>query len=121
MTPSLAFNSRVLGLPGNIYSAIAANAIEGTAFAFLIILAQLVRYDWRMDDAASVFGAGRSLGPRGFRSAAGSSGPPVWPAGMSMSSAKVKSGGGRRAGCPSDRGVAGGGAAGAGGREYTIT
>jgi ABC-type spermidine/putrescine transport system permease subunit II len=55
---SLAFNSRVLGLPGNIYSAIVANAIEGTAFAFLIILAQLVRYDWRMDDAASVFGAG---------------------------------------------------------------
>jgi len=55
---SLAFNSRVLGLPGNLYSAIAANAIEGTAFAFLIILAQLVRYDWRMDDAASVFGAG---------------------------------------------------------------
>ena len=45
-------------LPGNIYSAIAANAIDGTAFAFLIILAQLVRYDWRMDDAAMVFGAG---------------------------------------------------------------
>ena len=55
---SLAFNARVLGLPGNIYSAIAANAIEGTAFAFLIILAQLVRYDWQMDDAARVFGAG---------------------------------------------------------------
>ena len=34
---SLAFNARVLGLPGNIYSAIAANAVEGTAFAFLII------------------------------------------------------------------------------------
>jgi len=55
---TLAFNARVLGLPGNIYSAIAANALEGTAFAFLIILAQLVRYDWQMDDAASVFGAG---------------------------------------------------------------
>jgi ABC-type spermidine/putrescine transport system permease subunit II len=55
---TLAFNARVLGIPGNIYSAIAANAIEGTAFAFLIILAQLVRYDWQMDDAASVFGAG---------------------------------------------------------------
>jgi ABC-type spermidine/putrescine transport system permease subunit II len=55
---TLAFNSRVLDLPGNLYSAIAANAIEGTAFAFLIILAQLVRYDWQMDDAASVFGAG---------------------------------------------------------------
>ena len=55
---TLAFNARVLGLPGNLPSAIAANAVEGTAFAFLIILAQLVRYDWRMDDVASVFGAG---------------------------------------------------------------
>lgn len=54
---SLAFNARILGLPGNIGSAIAANAVEGTAFAFLIILAQLVRYDWQMDDAAMVFGA----------------------------------------------------------------
>jgi ABC-type spermidine/putrescine transport system permease subunit II len=54
---SLAFNARVLGLPGNIFSAIAANAVEGTAFAFLIILSQLVRYDWQMDDAAMVFGA----------------------------------------------------------------
>lgn len=54
---SLAFNARVLGLPGNLASAIAANAVEGTAFAFLIVLAQLVRYDWQMDDAAMVFGA----------------------------------------------------------------
>ena len=54
---SLAFNARVLGLPGNLVSAIAANAVEGTAFAFLIVLAQLVRYDWQMDDAAMVFGA----------------------------------------------------------------
>jgi ABC-type spermidine/putrescine transport system permease subunit II len=54
---SLAFNARILGLPGNIFSAIAANAVEGTAFAFLIVLAQLVRYDWQMDDAAMVFGA----------------------------------------------------------------
>ncbi len=54
---SLAFNARVLGLPGNLASAIAANAVEGVAFAFLIILAQLVRYDWQMDDAAMVFGA----------------------------------------------------------------
>jgi ABC-type spermidine/putrescine transport system permease subunit II len=54
---SLAFNARVLGLPGNMFSAIAANAVEGTAFAFLILLAQLVRYDWAMDDAAMVFGA----------------------------------------------------------------
>lgn len=54
---SLAFNARLLGLPGNLFSAIAANAVEGTAFAFLIVLAQLVRYDWQMDDAAMVFGA----------------------------------------------------------------
>lgn len=54
---TLAFNAKVLGLSGNLFSAIAANAIEGTAFAFLIILSQLVRYDWQMDDAAMVFGA----------------------------------------------------------------
>lgn len=54
---SLAFNARILDLPGNLYSAIAANAVEGVAFAFLIILSQLVRYDWQMDDAAMVFGA----------------------------------------------------------------
>jgi ABC-type spermidine/putrescine transport system permease subunit II len=54
---SLAFNARVLSVPGNLFSAIAANAIEGTAFAFLVILSQLVRYDWQMDDAAMVFGA----------------------------------------------------------------
>jgi len=53
----LAFNARVLGLPGNLLSAMAANAVQGTAFAFLIILAQLVRYNWDMDDAAMVFGA----------------------------------------------------------------
>jgi ABC-type spermidine/putrescine transport system permease subunit II len=55
---TLAFNARVLDLPGNIYSAIAANALPGTSFAFLIVLSQLVRYDWAMDDAAMVFGAG---------------------------------------------------------------
>jgi len=54
---SLAFNSRILGLPGNMFSAIAANAVEGIAFSFLIILSQLVRYDWQMDEAAMVFGA----------------------------------------------------------------
>lgn len=55
---TLAFNARVLDLPGNIYSAIAGNAIQGTAFGLLIILSQLVRYDWQMDEAAMVFGAG---------------------------------------------------------------
>lgn len=55
---SLAFNARILGLPGNLVSAVAANAVEGSAFAFLVVLSQLVRYDWQMDDAAMVFGAG---------------------------------------------------------------
>ena len=54
----LAFNARVLGLPGNLVSAMFANAVQGTSFGFLIILAQLVRYNWNMDDAAMVFGAG---------------------------------------------------------------
>ena len=54
---SLIFNRQVLDLPGNMVSAIIANALPGTAFAFLIMLAQLVRYDWRMDEAAMVFGA----------------------------------------------------------------
>lgn len=54
---SLIFNRQVLDLPGNMTSAIIANALPGTAFAFLIMLAQLVRYDWRMDEAAMVFGA----------------------------------------------------------------
>ncbi len=54
---TLMFNRNVLGLPGNIPSAILANATYGLAFAFLVILAQLVRYDWRLDEAAMVFGA----------------------------------------------------------------
>ncbi len=29
----------------------------GLSFAFLVLLAQLVRYDWRLDEAAMVFGA----------------------------------------------------------------
>jgi ABC-type spermidine/putrescine transport system permease subunit II len=55
---TLAFNARVLDLAGNMYSAVAANAIPGTSFAFLVILSQVVRYDWAMDEAAMVFGAG---------------------------------------------------------------
>ena len=54
---TLMFNRNVLGLPGNIPSAILANATYGLSFAFLVILAQLVRYDWRLDEAAMVFGA----------------------------------------------------------------
>jgi ABC-type spermidine/putrescine transport system permease subunit II len=54
---SLLFNRQVLDLPGNMGSAMIANAVHGTSFAFLIMLAQLARYDWRLDDAAMVFGA----------------------------------------------------------------
>ena len=55
---SLLFNRQVLDLPGNIVSAMIANAVHGTSFAFLIMITQLARYDWRLDDAAMVFGAG---------------------------------------------------------------
>ena len=54
---TLMYNRNVLGLPGNLPSAILANTTYGLAFAFLVILAQLVRYDWRLDEAAMVFGA----------------------------------------------------------------
>ena len=54
---TLMFNRGVLGVPGTISSTILANSSYAIAFAFLIILAQLVRYDWRMDEAAMVFGA----------------------------------------------------------------
>ncbi len=54
---SLMFNRGVLDLPGNLASAIVANSTYGISFAFLVILAQLVRYDWRLDEAAMVFGA----------------------------------------------------------------
>lgn len=54
---SLMFNRSILGLPGNLASAILANATYATAFAFLVVLAQLARYDWRLDEAAMVFGA----------------------------------------------------------------
>ena len=54
---NLMFNKGLLGLPGNITSAILANATYATAFAFLVVIAQLARYDWRLDDAAMVFGA----------------------------------------------------------------
>ena len=70
---TLAFNARVLDLRGNIYSAIAANAIPGTSFAFLIILSQVVRYDWAMDEAAMVFGA------RPLRCFAEITLPTIWP------------------------------------------
>lgn len=54
---TLMFNRNVLGLPGNISSAVLANSAYGISFAFLVLMAQLVRYDWRLDEAAMVFGA----------------------------------------------------------------
>ena len=54
---SLMFNRGVLDLPGTLASAIVANSTYGISFAFLVILAQLVRYDWRLDDVGQVFGA----------------------------------------------------------------
>lgn len=54
---SLMFHRTVLGIPGNLLSAVLANTTYATAFAFLVLLAQLLRYDWRLDEAAMVFGA----------------------------------------------------------------
>ncbi|MCS0494429.1 ABC transporter permease [Ancylobacter sp. MQZ15Z-1] len=54
---SLIFNGLFLGLPGNLGSAILANAVHCFSYALLIIATQLYRYDWRLDDAAMVFGA----------------------------------------------------------------
>ena len=54
---TLVFNKQLLGLPGNIGSAIVANAAHGFAFAFLIITAQLARHNWLLEEAAKVFGA----------------------------------------------------------------
>ena len=68
------YNRNVLGLPGNLPSAILANATYGLSFAFLVILAQLVRYDWRLDEAAMVFGA------RPLRTFWEVTLPSIWPA-----------------------------------------
>lgn len=54
---SLMFNRNVLELPANMGSAVMANATYGLSFAFLVLIAQLVRYEWRLDEVAMVFGA----------------------------------------------------------------
>lgn len=54
---SLIFNGLFLGLQGNLVSAILANVVHCFSYALLIIATQLYRYDWRLDDAAMVFGA----------------------------------------------------------------
>src|SRR5919106_1484795 len=71
---TLMFNRNILGLPGSIPSAILANATYGLAFAFLVVLSQLVRYDWRLDEAAMVFGA------RPLRTFWEVTLPSIWPA-----------------------------------------
>ena len=71
---TLMFNRNVLDIPGNIESAVVANTAYSLSFAFLVILAQLVRYDWRFDEVAQVFGA-RPV--RCFREVTF---PNVWPA-----------------------------------------
>lgn len=54
---SLIFNGLFLQLGGNLASAILANTVHCFSYALLIIATQLYRYDWRLDDAAMVFGA----------------------------------------------------------------
>ena len=54
---SLMFHRNILGLAGNLSATVLSNTIQALSFAFLVILAQLTRYDWRMDEAAMVFGA----------------------------------------------------------------
>ncbi len=71
---TLMFNRNVLGIPGHIGSAIVANATFGLSFAFLVLMAQLVRYDWRLDEVAMVFGA------RPLRCFVAVTLPHVWPA-----------------------------------------
>jgi len=54
---TLMFNRNVLHVPGNLASAIVANTTHSLSFAFLVIVAQVARYDWRLDEVAQVFGA----------------------------------------------------------------
>lgn len=55
---TLVLNGLFLHIPGNLWSAILANSVRGFTYATLIILTQLFRYNWKLDDAAMVFGAG---------------------------------------------------------------
>lgn len=54
---TLMFHANILGFHGTLGSAILANTTQALSFAFLVILAQMARYDWRFDEAAMVFGA----------------------------------------------------------------
>ncbi len=54
---TLLFSRQVLGLPANMSLVVIANTTYAVSFAFLVLLAQLVRYDWRLDEVAYVLGA----------------------------------------------------------------
>jgi len=71
---TLMFNRNVLHIQANIYSAIVANATYSISFGLLIILAQLIRYNWQLDEVASVFGA------KPWRSFIEVTLPTIWPA-----------------------------------------
>ncbi|CAN1575731.1 PotC ABC-type spermidine/putrescine transport system, permease component II [Paracoccaceae bacterium] len=47
----------VLGIQGNMVTAVIANSVHCFSFSFLIMAALLYRYDWRMNEAAIVCGA----------------------------------------------------------------
>lgn len=71
---TLLFSRKVLGLSANLDSVIIANSAYAVSFAFLVLLAQLVRYDWRLDEAAYVLGA------RPARTFIEVTYPSIWPA-----------------------------------------
>jgi ABC-type spermidine/putrescine transport system permease subunit II len=54
---TLVFNKQLLGLSGSLWGAMFGNAVHGFAFAFLILVAQLLRHNWALEEAAKVFGA----------------------------------------------------------------
>lgn len=54
---TLVFNKQLLGLSGSIWGAMLGNAVHGFAFGFLILVAQLLRHNWALEEAAKVFGA----------------------------------------------------------------
>lgn len=55
---TLILNGLFLEIPGNLVSAVLANTVRAFTYAMLIIATQLYRYNWKLDDAAMVFGAG---------------------------------------------------------------
>ena len=54
---TLVFNKQLLELSGGLTTTAIANSAHVFSFAFLIVLSQLARYDWRLEEAAAVFGA----------------------------------------------------------------